>query len=459
VKVKVTRAISLGVALALATAGTGSWAKNIIVEAGASVQDAVNTAEPGDTILVQPGVYKQSVYIDKPNITLQGLRDGDNWATFDGEGILNDGIIASGHFIVIDGFRVRGYKGNGIMTQGANNFQINNNFVEGAFYGIFPQYGRNGLVQGNTVTGAEDAGIYVGMSDSVDVLDNVAYGNVMGLEFENCRDALMANNEVYNNSAGIALTVIPGLPVKDAYNLIIRDNIIRDNNHTNFAPASSIAASVPEGVGLFVVGPDRVTVENNVFENNKSVGVLVLDMLSFGLSTDPEVDPFSDDIRVMSNTWINNGNEPMGLMGMMLMGQSGFEVMASGKERNACLLDQEGVNAAGTQSWGACDADMSVADFATAQLSSPAPAPVYTAEQKGRFTYLAVCTGCHAYDSVLHGPSMQSIQAMYSGKPEALASYAAEPVRKREDFPEMPPQGYLGDETLRAISSYILDDL
>jgi hypothetical protein len=54
---------------------------------------------------------------------------------------------------------------------------------------------------------------------------------------------------------------------------------------------------------------------------------------------------------------------------------------------------------------------------------------------------------------------MQSIQAMYSGKPEALASYAAEPVRKREDFPEMPPQGYLGDETLRAISSYILDDL
>ncbi|MEZ5929590.1 MAG: hypothetical protein R3C55_14070 [Parvularculaceae bacterium] len=48
--------------------------REIVVEEGGSIQAAVNEAKSGDTIIVKPGVYKQSVYIDKPNITLRGLR-------------------------------------------------------------------------------------------------------------------------------------------------------------------------------------------------------------------------------------------------------------------------------------------------------------------------------------------------------------------------------------------------
>ncbi|HCE70132.1 MAG TPA: hypothetical protein DET67_02375, partial [Ruegeria sp.] len=94
-----------------------------------------------------------------------------------------------------------------------------------------------------------------------------------------------------------------------------------------------------------------------------------------------------------------------------------------------------------------------------ARIEGGADEPVYTREQKGRLTYLAVCTGCHAYDSVLHGPSVQSIQALYDGDPSGMVNYISNPVRKRDGFPEMPPQTYLGEETLDAIARYILEEL
>ena len=438
-----------------------AWAAEHRVNAGGSIQAAVNKAQPGDTILVAPGRYTQSVYIDKPRITLKGQRKGDKWAVLDGEKKRNDGIISSGHSTVIEGFYVKGYKGNGIMTQGANNFKILNNHVEGAFYGIFPQFGTNGLVKGNTVMGAEDAGIYVGMSDNIELFDNVCTKNVMGFEFENTRNALAANNHVHGNSTGIALTVVPGLPVKDAHDIIVLNNRVENNNLPNFAPKSSIAAQVPSGVGILVLGPDKVSIEGNTIAGHDNTALLVADLTTFGLATDPRVDPYTDQVRVLRNAFDNNGNKMSGLVGELLKatGKTGLEVIVMSKGRESCLMASDGVDAVGIKRWSACTAEMSVADVKTVAISGGAKEPVYTAEQRGRLTYLAVCTGCHAYDSVLHGPSMQSIQALYKGNPAGLVAYARSPVKKRPGFPEMPPQGYLGDETLQAIARYILTEL
>lgn len=436
-------------------------AQQLTVKSGNSIQDVVNRAQAGDTILVEPGYYHQSVYIDKEDITIRGLQKDGKFAELNGELKLNDGIIASGHGITIDGFLVKAYKGNGIMTQGANNFKIINNHVHGAFYSIFPQYGKNGLIKGNTITGAEDAGVYVGMCDNVDIIDNIAHGNVMGLEFENTRNAMMANNEVYNNSAGITLTLIPGLPVKDAMNIVIRDNNIYNNNLENFAPASSIAATVPSGIGLAIVAVDNVLIHNNVIKDNTNAGLFVVDMASFGLGGDSKTDPYSDNLKIFENTWDNNGNGLHGVLGDMISmaGKTGIEILSTGKDRNTCSIMQEGVDVLGDVNWKKCSANMPQENYQTAMLSEPAEAPKYTKEQKGRLTYLAVCTGCHTYNTVLHGPSIQSIQALYGKDIKALKEYITKPVRKREDFPEMPEQDYLGEETLEAISKYILFDL
>jgi hypothetical protein len=40
--------------------------------------------------------------------------------------------------------------------------------------------------------------------------------------------------------------------------------------------------------------------------------------------------------------------------------------------------------------------------------------------------------------------------------PEGLAAYIAAPVKKRDDYPEMPPQNYLDEETRLAVAKYML---
>jgi len=449
------------ITLILALVSSVSYAKVLTVKSGSSIQAVIKQIKDGDTVLVEPGYYHESIYIDKENITLRGLIKDGKYAHLDGKSLLNDGIIASGHQVVIDSFKVTGYKGNGIMTQGANNFKIINNVVEGAFYGIFPQFGKNGLVKGNTVTGAEDAGIYVGMCDHIDVIGNTAHDNVMGLEFENTRNALMADNLVYNNSTGIMLSLIPSLPVKDASHQVVRNNIIRNNNLTNFAPASSVAAGVPEGVGILIEAVDDVIIKDNIIEDNKSVGIFVTDMYTFGLGGDSKNEPYVDSVQVYENNFINNGNEPFGTLGELILmtGKTGLELLTTGKERTSCYAKQKELDQLGTDNWTVCEDKMSTANYKTAMLDEPYDSPKYTAEQKGRLTYLAVCTGCHTYNTVLHGPSMQAIQAMYADNLTGLEKYIASPVRKRKDFAEMPPQSYLGEENISAIAKYVLFDL
>jgi parallel beta-helix repeat protein len=199
----------------------------ISVKNGESIVEAVKMANPGDLIRVYPGVYSETVYIDKDNISFQGIIQEGEWPTLDGKKELNDAFLYSGNGISIENFKIVNYKGNGIMGQAGNNFVIRNNWViDTGVYGIFPQYGTNGLIEHNILTGIEDAAIYVGMCDNIDVKHNYVYGNVAGIEIENSRHALVENNYAYNNTGGILAFVTPGLPIKTTYDVIIRNNFI-----------------------------------------------------------------------------------------------------------------------------------------------------------------------------------------------------------------------------------------
>jgi len=54
------------------------------------------------------------------------------------------------------------------------------------------------------------------------------------------------------------------------------------------------------------------------------------------------------------------------------------------------------------------------------------------------------------------GPPIQTIQAMYMDRPQDLADWIANPVKTRPDYPEMPPQNYLDQETRLAVAKYVL---
>ena len=89
----------------------------------------------------------------------------------------------------------------------------------------------------------------------------------------------------------------------------------------------------------------------------------------------------------------------------------------------------------------------------------PEPVPPRTNEanmDKGKLAYYGVCAGCHAYGSRMIGPPTQIIQALYMDNPAGIAAYAANPVKKRDDYPEMPPQGHLDEETRLAAAEVML---
>ena len=66
--------------MALTFPGT-VFAKTIIVRDGESIQDAVDAANPGDTIIVKPGIYtapagetEYVVEVEKDDITIKGSK-------------------------------------------------------------------------------------------------------------------------------------------------------------------------------------------------------------------------------------------------------------------------------------------------------------------------------------------------------------------------------------------------
>ncbi|WP_171523806.1 right-handed parallel beta-helix repeat-containing protein, partial [Acinetobacter baumannii] len=59
------------------------------------------------------------------------------------------------------------------------------------------------LIDGVTVKGASDAGIYVGQSNRIVVRNSTAMYNVAGIEIENSGHAEVTNNLATHNTGGI----------------------------------------------------------------------------------------------------------------------------------------------------------------------------------------------------------------------------------------------------------------
>jgi parallel beta-helix repeat protein len=433
----------------------------IPVKPGESIQAAVAKAQPGDTVQVLPGTYRETVYIDKDDIALVGVVRGGDWPTLDGEGKRNDAVLYSGNGIRVENLKIMNFKGNAIMGQAGNNFVIRHNWIANAgVYGIFPEFAQNGLIEYNTLTGIEDAAIYVGMCDNVHVAHNEVYGNVAGIEIENSRHAIVEHNLATDNAGGILAFITPGLPIKTTFDVIIRDNFVVANNHKNFGAPGSIVSGVPSGTGVIIMAADDVVIENNVIRDNKNAGIIVADHKSFAnITPDPEADPNPDRISVLWNLFANNGYEPIKEIKALMLAsltREGPDLVAVGGGTGSCVADKGAIKTLGTGGWASGCARSSTADVTTYLLDKPAPARVLNADDRGKLIYSSVCAGCHAYNVRMIGPPTQIIQAMYASNPQGIADYIAKPTRKREDFPPMPPQGHLSPELRLAVAKYML---
>jgi len=271
---------SSGGALTRSVGGSGTGAVHKVRD-GESIQAAVAAAQAGDIIRIYPGTYAETVYIDKDDIVLSGVVIDGEWPVMEGDKKLNDAVLYSGNNITVENLQIQHYKGNAIMGQAGNNFLIRNNrIIDTGIYGIFPEFGTNGLITHNVLSGIEDAAIYVGMCDNIHVTNNEVFDNVAGIEIENTRHSIVENNYAHDNTGGILVFITPGLPIKTTFDTIVRNNFIVNNNTPNFGIPGSTVAGIPAGTGILNMAGDQTTIEGNIITGNKVIGILITDHMN-----------------------------------------------------------------------------------------------------------------------------------------------------------------------------------
>jgi parallel beta-helix repeat protein len=314
--------------------------QTVMVGEGQSIQQAVDCAEAGDTILVPPGVYHERVAIDQNDITLRGvvsaepdmcplrtdagvfpedgpfapawpILDGD----IDGDGTkdLSDGIIASGNNFHMEYFIVRNYTGNGVLVEGVRGVVLRHLFTKDTgLYGTYPVRSHDVLVECTVSTLATDAAIYVGQSRDIVVRDNLAYDSVTGIEIENSVNAEVYRNETWNNTGGILVFLLPNLHSRVSREIRVYENYVHDNNRPKGdATPGSIVDKVPIGSGIFVMATDESEIFRNRIEGNNSFGI---GLVSLYQAYEPDeigdVGPLSENNRIYDNEFKDNGNDP-----------------------------------------------------------------------------------------------------------------------------------------------------
>ena len=222
------RAIAAGIN----TGGTGAAnvarePMTITVEPGATIQSAVDMAQPGDTIAIPYGTYHERVVVDLSDITLQGIpNEAGDYPVLDGQGVLSEGVIASGNNFTVGLLKTINYTDNGVLVEGANGVHFHDLIAENVgTYGVYPVKSTNVLIERVEVTGVDDAGIYAGQCENVIVRDSVVYGNVIGIELENTYNGEIINNHAYDNSVGIFVVILPQLTSKISSNTLVSGNV------------------------------------------------------------------------------------------------------------------------------------------------------------------------------------------------------------------------------------------
>ena len=292
--------------------------RGIIVHKGGSIQAAVNAAAPGETIHIEAGTYSEAIVVNKPGIRLIGSSCfASEKVIIQNPGDEENGITVQdgGDGFVLQNVTVQNFKGNGVFLVHVDHFLLSHVVaINNKEYGLFPVFCKYGVIEYCSATGSSDTGIYVGQSDSVAVQFNVAFGNVNGLEIENCTGVAVLKNHSYENVAGILVVLLPGLTVKSSSNILVADNNFENNNHVNFAdPTQGFESKVPTGCGILLVGVDNVTIKNNKISNNNYIGIATISSLILGslAGLPPEafadIEPNPDGAKIINNLLVSNG--------------------------------------------------------------------------------------------------------------------------------------------------------
>ena len=250
-----------------------------------TIQAAIDAAQPGDDIIVEKGIYKELITIDK-SVNLIGR----NWPVIDGgkqDGNKNTiSIFYLGDRAgKVEGFIITG-GGTGNLGHGINIWdsapEIYHNRITGNKHGMgihgSPALTRKTKVHGNLIYG-NMVGVGNGKDSNARIYDNriynnsvvgvgargkalpriehnLIYSNRIGIGAREVASPSIRGNRIYNNVDGVVigpLSTIKSIKFKD---ILIENNLIAQNSH--------------QGINITSFNMSDVIIRNNTIADNNS---------------------------------------------------------------------------------------------------------------------------------------------------------------------------------------------
>ncbi|MEV0675173.1 right-handed parallel beta-helix repeat-containing protein [Actinosynnema sp. NPDC050436] len=283
-----------------------------------TISAGVALAEPGDLVLVAPGVYHESVEVDRPRVTLRGeSRDG---VVIDGRLRQPNGIVVTAPGVAVENLTVRHNTQNGVLLTGSakaasgtpgeggydtgdepvtflKSFAVSHvTATRNGLYGIYAFSAQDGVIEHSYASGSADSGIYVGQCKPcrIVVRDNVAELNAVGYEGTNASgDVYVVGNRLVGNRVGLTISSDHQeklLPQQDA---VVAGNLVAANQQ---APTPE-QADGGWGVGIGIDGGSGNQVVRNRITGNATAGLV--------LTATADLPPNGN--RIVENSFAGNG--------------------------------------------------------------------------------------------------------------------------------------------------------
>ena len=282
------------------------------------IQEALILAEPGDVIRLTAGTFflQDSLSLDVMGVQIEGEGMDQTILNFSDQQSGAQGLSVTSDNVTLQDFSVQNAKGDAIKVKGVTNIKflrVKTEWTNGpsstnGAYGLYPVESKNVLIDGCVAIGASDAGIYVGQSQNIIVRNSRAEFNVAGIEIENSYYADVYNNIATNNTGGILVFDLPGLPQQGGHHVRVFNNRSIGNNTDNFAPEGNIVGEVPRGTGIIIQANSDVEIFNNEIGENDTVNIAVV---TYGNETDDKAYyPHPKSIQIHGNKFGPTGYNP-----------------------------------------------------------------------------------------------------------------------------------------------------